>query len=115
MHTELDDDGLCNNCNDDPTGDRNNQDQIDAERYRALMKSARITVMGWAGFERHDGTPADANGYRHITVNFWTLQDKEKVMDNDDQAKHGRELFTKYIDQCVINEQVKDAKHAQAN
>lgn len=79
----------------------------DAERYQALMASVRMTAMGWAGFGRPEADqPPDDNGYRHVTMNFWTT-DTDKPMDGDAQAEQGRKLFGEYVDQCVINERKK--------
>ena len=52
-----------------------NEDKRDAERWRALMSSARIRVMGTAGFDEH-GKPREGNGgYLHMGVEFWTMHD----------------------------------------
>lgn len=47
-------------------------DKRDAERWRALIGSARIRVMGSAGF-KEGGIPRDDNdGYLHMGVEFWS-------------------------------------------
>lgn len=43
----------------------------DADRWRALLASQRIRVMGSAGFGYGDRAP-DPHGYRHMGVEFWT-------------------------------------------
>lgn len=42
----------------------------DAERWRALLGSARLRPLGWAGFDAD--SPGHAEGYRHFGMEFWT-------------------------------------------
>lgn len=70
----------------------------DAEKWRALMACGRITVMGSAGI---DG--AASRRYAHITVNLWT-NPSEVAGWRDEQDKHGRETFEKFMAIAVENE-----------
>jgi hypothetical protein len=50
------------------SAERSKQDRIDAERWRALMASARLRMLGTAGFKSED--PNDK--YRHMGLELWT-------------------------------------------
>ena len=45
----------------------------DAERWRALMASGHVSMLGWAGFGTKTSGP-DERGYRHMGVNFWSTR-----------------------------------------
>ncbi len=70
----------------------------DANRWRALMSSERIRVMGYAGFK--DGKPRTDNSYLHIGVEFWNKHPSPHPSEQYPQEAD-RELFTVYIDSMV--------------
>lgn len=72
----------------------------DAERWRALMASQRIRVMGSAGF--HWRKPGEKIGvrpgdYMHIGVEFWNVHEAAHPSAEFPQ-EHSRELLTFYAD-----------------
>lgn len=69
------------------------QDKVDAERWRALIGSARIRVLGSAGLTSElNPYGAPWNGYAHIGVELWTKHEcaEENAL--------GIEWLTKYTD-----------------
>lgn len=76
----------------------------DAMRWRALMASQRLRVMGSAGFGYRD-RPADPNGYRHIGLELWSIHDHgdnpatEAIVTRE--HAHALEILDAYI--VVIN------------
>jgi hypothetical protein len=49
------------------------EDHADAERWRALMSSQRIRIMGSAGFAKVDGQWKPAREDLHMGVEFWSI------------------------------------------
>jgi hypothetical protein len=66
--------------------------ETDAEKWRTLTGCARFRMMGAAGFG--DGSnPADANGYRHLGIELWTIHDQTQEQNAPD-----RERALKFLD-----------------
>lgn len=79
--------------------DKSNANEADAERWRGLMASQRIRVMGSAGFG-HTSRPPDPNGYRHMGVEFWSIHKTEPEFQDlvAHENTHARKVFDDYID-----------------
>lgn len=67
----------------------------DAQRWRALMHTARIRLWGWAGFG-DAGRPADDTGYRHMGLELWSLHGNSDP--NEVGTVKGRTLLRDYAD-----------------
>ncbi len=66
-------------------------DSQDAKRWRALMNSGRIRILGSSGLGNDD--------YQHFGVELW-----DKYPDRDGlkaQNEYGKEVFTKYVDTII--------------
>lgn len=71
----------------------------DANRWRALMASARIRMMGWAGFgpcKPGDTAVRDPDGYRHMGVELWTKTAPHPS--NARENMHARCMFYDYTE-----------------
>lgn len=74
--------------------------QRDAERWRALMSSQRIRVMGSAGFQRVDGkfiAPSVDHAYLHMGVEFWSVHESKHPSEEFPQDRC-RDQLTAYVD-----------------
>lgn len=73
----------------------------DAARWRALIGSDRIRMMGCAGFDTaQDGTVTlrDWDGWHHFGMEVW---DKHPAK-GDDSDSHGRKVLMAYVDALAI-------------
>jgi len=71
----------------------------DAERWRALMASQRIRVMGSAGiYSMEADLRAPTDGYMHMGVEFWSLH-RSVHPSKDFPQERCREALTFYADQ----------------
>lgn len=69
----------------------------DAARWRALMSSDRIRMMGRAGFDTAaDGTITlrDWDGWHHMGIEVWDRHPAK----GDDSDSHGRKVLLAYVD-----------------
>lgn len=75
---------------------------VDAQRWRALLASARVRVLGWAGLPE-PGLPSMAEDprYAHIGLELWTLHEFK------DENERGARKVTEYADKMreVLREQ----------
>lgn len=71
---------------------------LDAQKWRALISSQRITALGWAGFN-----PPEDN-FRHLTLNFWTHNEG-----GDAQDKMGRDMLEQYVGVIMSSNEIKPA------
>lgn len=62
--------------------------QVDGDRWRALMSSARIRILGTAGFDPSTGR--NPPGYRHFGAEFWTH--------HDTPSEDGPRIVTEFAD-----------------
>jgi hypothetical protein len=73
------------------------QDKIDAARWRAFLGSARIRPLGSVGLER-----PEPNNYAHMGLEIWTVYGRNYSEDllrkMDDGNERGRRWLTKYAD-----------------
>ena len=86
--------------------DQIERDTVDAERWRALMKSQRMHWMGSAGFDfaETNGRTLDdikeitprAGTYQHFGMEFWTHYRGDYKSDPND--RFCRRLLTTYVD-----------------
>lgn len=67
-------------------------DAQDAARWRALLSSPRLRILGTAGF--FEDSPGHADGYRHFGLEAWTMHD---AVDNE----HGAKILTEYADAMI--------------
>ncbi len=67
-------------------------DALDAARWRALLSSARIRVLGSAGFGPR--TSENSDGYRHVGLEIWT---QHVLKDNG----YGQVMLTDYADAVI--------------
>ncbi len=74
-------------------------DKKDAERWRALMSSQRIRVIGSAGmYSMEADLRMPADGYMHIGVEFWSLH-RSTHPSTEFPQEQCREALTFYADQ----------------
>lgn len=71
----------------------------DAERWRALMSSERIRVMGGSGFKYDTFPPTPAAEHLHIGVEFWNKH--PTANDPNYPQEHCRAWFKAYVDALV--------------
>lgn len=94
---------------DDPRklAERRNKVLIDGERWRALMSSQRMHIMGWSGFKvdgpkTEDGrfvpetAKVNPDTYQLFGMEFWSEHSAYKDPDFPDTFE--RDLLTKYVD-----------------
>lgn len=88
-----------------PTG-LSEQDKLDAARWRALLASARIRILGSAGIDSEimpDGQPY--NGYAHFGMEIWTKYgaslDSNQALRMQIGNAQGRDVLTKYADIAI--------------
>lgn len=87
-------------------------DARDAARWRALLASERIRVLGSAGLMADtDPNGRPYNGYAHLGLEIWTKFSKEGYSQKlQDDIVHGNatgiEWLTKYVD-IAVKEQTK--------
>ena len=78
-------------------------DARDAARWRALLASGRLRLLGSAGFDNSslygikDGRQADPSGYRHFGMEFWTIHFHDSSADN----ATGQAVLTAYADAMI--------------
>ncbi len=81
-------------------------DAKDAARWRALLGSARIRIIGSAGINQ-DTTPYGEpyNNYAHFGMEIWTKYGRDyspELLDQMDKGNvQGREVLTKYADIAI--------------
>lgn len=76
----------------------------DALRWRALMQSQRMRVLGLAGFGSNNHPP-DMTGYRHIGIEFWTKHDSHESIARDHE--YAKQMLLNYIDvMLAVNPQL---------
>lgn len=69
---------------------------LDADRWRALLGSPYISIMGWAGFDR-DMKPMPGATYMHFGINFWS--EHGYTADHvKEPTERGRRILTAYAD-----------------
>lgn len=68
------------------------EDTVDAKRWRALLKSERLRLLGTAGFGNEDD-------YRHFGMEFWTVYPDRPTLENSNQR--GIEVLTNYVDAII--------------
>lgn len=71
-------------------------DARDAARWRALLGSQRIRMLGWTGFDQ-DGNvqpSTDPRGYMHFGVEFWSQHPTMEVA-------RARTILTSYADALI--------------
>ena len=66
------------------------KDMVDAERWRALLNSKRIRVLGTAGIGSSD--------YQHFGMEVWSDFTDEG---DTDLVSYGKETLTKYVDAII--------------
>lgn len=82
------------------------QDKLDALRWRALMSSDRIRVMGGAGFDwKVPGTPEPTGDYMHLGVELWSRHTAKD--DPQYPQTRCRNLLTRYVDELIKINQIK--------
>jgi hypothetical protein len=77
-------------------------DKEDAERWRALMKCARIRMFGSAGFDRETGKPHGDN-WVHFGAEFWSTYPvpPERQADVDEGNEWGKQAFIALTDHIM--------------
>lgn len=66
-------------------------DQSDAKRWRALLNSQRLRILGSSGLGSDD--------YQHFGVELWSKYPEcDGLKEKND---HGKEVFTKYVDTII--------------
>lgn len=76
------------------------QDKLDALRWRALMSSDRIRIMGSAGFDYTDSeNPRPRNEYMHLGVEVWSRHSAKD--DSEFPQTRCRKLLTTYVDEII--------------
>ncbi|AXH59544.1 hypothetical protein [Pseudomonas amygdali] len=69
-----------------------------AQRWEAFIRSARLRVLGSAGFREPQGA-GGPKGYRHFGMEFWTHYDASFELDNSHEVK----LLEAYADAMTGN------------
>lgn len=84
-----------------PAAPVESKDKQDAERWRALLNSARIRPLGSAGIQRPEN-----DNYAHLGLELWTIFGRDyspELLDKLDQENAlGREWLEKYADIAAI-------------
>lgn len=73
----------------------------DAQRWRALVSSARLRPLGWAGLDAKIVVKDKNDSYLHFGMEFWTIYGKEH-WDGDNIV--GQKLLTNYADHIIYTE-----------
>lgn len=69
-----------------------------AQRWEAFIRSARLRMLGSAGFREPQGA-GGPKGYRHFGMEFWTHYDASFELDNSHEVK----LLEAYADAMTGN------------
>lgn len=73
----------------------------DAQRWRALVSSARLRPLGWTGLDSKVVVKDKEDNYLHFGMEFWTIYGKEH-WDGDNIV--GQKLLTNYADHIIYTE-----------
>lgn len=77
---------------------------LSAQRWEAFIRSARLRMLGSAGFKAPLGGPGGIRGYRHMGMEFWTHYDDAFQIDNS----HEISMLEAYADAMITN--ISDAR-----
>jgi len=79
----------------------------DATRWRAMLSSARIRILGSAGFSSAPSDYKSHADYRHFGMEIWTMYGKPGEYDFSENNAYGKEVLTRYAD-AILNAQLKN-------